>query len=73
MVGGVSCLVKSGALPAGAELLAPAFSSATLKLMISTMLDTSFLIFSGRPGGKDLPVSFRLQRYIASANSGKCS
>ena len=64
--------VKSGALLAGAEP-PPACSSAMLKLIMSTMLDTSFLTFSGRDDGRDLPVSFRLQRYMARANSGKCS
>jgi hypothetical protein len=44
-----------------------------LKLMISTMLDTSFLMFSGRVDGSDFPVSFRLHKYIARANSGKWS
>ena len=76
MVGGdaVLCLalVKSGAFVAGAELELAA-SSATLKLMISTMLDTSFLMFSGSELGRDFPVSFRLHRYMARANSGKCS
>jgi hypothetical protein len=69
MVGGVAVLV----LISGAEEeLAPgALSSATLKLMISTMLETSFLMFSGRLGGSCLPVSFKLHRYMASANSGK--
>lgn len=61
------CLVKSGTFVAPPE----AASSATLKLIMSTMLETSFLIFSGRLPGKGLPTSFRLQRYIASANSGK--
>ena len=41
--------------------------------MISTILDTSFAIFSGNDDGKDLPTSFRLHRYIARANSGKSS
>ena len=48
-----------------------AASSATLKLMISTMLETSFLMWSGRLGGSCLPVSFKLHRYMARANSGK--
>lgn len=59
-------------LISGTGVLLPP-SSATLKLMISTMLDTSFLTFSGRDGGSCLPVSFKLQRYMASANSGKYS
>lgn len=41
--------------------------------MISTMLETSFCIFSGRLAGKSFPTSFRLHRYIARANSGKRS
>lgn len=41
--------------------------------MMSTMLDTSFLIFSGRTDGKDVPVNFKLQRYMAKANSGNSS
>lgn len=48
-------------------------SSTTPKFMISTMLDTSFLMLSGRDDGNDLPTSFKLQRYIARANSGKSS
>ena len=57
-------------LLADAELLA---SSATLKLMMPTILDTSFFTLSGSEAGRGLPTSFRLQRYIAKANSGKCS
>ena len=74
MVGGVDVFcrkVQSGAVLGGAELEPP--SSATLKLMMSTMLDTSFLILPGRLDGSDLPVNLRLQRYMAKANSGKCS
>lgn len=41
--------------------------------MISTMLDTSFAIFSGKLCGKSFPTSLRLHRYIAKANSGKSS
>lgn len=41
--------------------------------MMSTMLLTSFLTFSGSVAGSSFPVSLRLQRYIASANSGKRS
>lgn len=63
--------LKFGALDAGAEP-DPA-SSARLKLMISTMLETSFLMFSGRTVGSCFPVIFRLHRYIARANSGKCN
>lgn len=70
MVGGVEvfCLVKSGALVAAPELLS---SSVILKLIMSTILDTSFLMLSGRLPGIALPTSFKLQRYIANANSGK--
>src|SRR6266566_4204624 len=74
MVGGVDAFwrtPKSGAALVGPEPLSP--SSTILKLMISTILETSFFTFSGRLEGKDFPVSFRLQRYIARANSGKCS
>jgi hypothetical protein len=31
------------------------------------------LMFWGRLEGTDFPVSFKLQRYMARANSGKCS
>ncbi len=48
-------------------------SSGTPKEMISTMLDTSFAIRSGNDRGRSFPTSFRLQRYMASANSGKSS
>lgn len=41
--------------------------------MMSTMLETSFWIVSGRTAGRSLPVIFKLQRYIANANSGKNS
>lgn len=47
--------------------------SGTVKEIMSTMLETSFLIVSGREGGRSLPVIFKLQRYIANANSGKNS
>lgn len=47
--------------------------SGTVNEIMSTMLETSFLIVSGREGGRSLPVIFKLQRYIASANSGKNS
>jgi hypothetical protein len=40
---------------------------------MSTMLDTSFLTFSGSDVGKGLPVNLRLHRYIARANSGNRS
>jgi hypothetical protein len=62
-------------LKSGAFVLAGAggASSSTAKLIISTMLETSFFIFSGRVEGSCFPTSFRLHRYIARANSGKCS
>lgn len=62
--------MKSGAVVRGAGSGA---SSTTLKLIISTILDTSFFMLSGRTEGNCFPTSFRLQRYIARANSGKCS
>lgn len=62
--------LKLGALVA-APVEGP--SSTTLKLIMSTMLETSFLTLSGKLGGNVFPVSFKLQRYIASANSGKYS
>lgn len=64
-------ILKSGALLFGAVGSGP--SSAMLKLIISTILETSFRIFSGRTEGNDLPVIFRLHKYIARANSGKWS
>lgn len=60
-----------GALLAGVGRLG--CSSATPNEMMSTILDTSFLTFSGRELGRSLPVSLRLHRYMASANSGKRS
>jgi hypothetical protein len=45
--------------------------SGTPKDIISTMLDTSFLIFSGSTSGISFCVNSKLQRYMASANSGK--
>ena len=48
-------------------------SSGILKLIISTMLDTSFFIVSGRVAGICFPTILRLQRYMANANSGKKS
>ena len=76
IVGGAEAFcrpLKSGALLAavGSALAPP--SSTTLKLMMSTMLETSFLMLLGSADGSDFPVSLRLQRYIARANSGKCS
>jgi hypothetical protein len=35
------------------------------------MLETSFLIFSGKLVGRFLLVSFKLHKYMAKANSGK--
>lgn len=56
------------------SLFAPDGASSTiLKLIMSTMLDTSFLMLSGREDGSIFPVSFKLHKYIASANSGKYS
>lgn len=63
-------ILKSGAFVRGAG---SGPSSAAPKLMISTMLVTSFLMFSGNVAGNCFPTSFKLQRYIARANSGKCS
>lgn len=40
---------------------------------MSTMLETSFLTLSGSDVGRLFPVSARLHRYIAKANSGKRS
>jgi hypothetical protein len=37
------------------------------------MEDTSFVTFSGSVGGRSFPVNFKLQRYMASANSGNNS
>lgn len=62
---------KEGALAAGAGLCD--CSSAVPNEIMSTMLETSFLIFSGRLVGTSFPVNFRLQRYMAKANSGKRS
>ena len=47
--------------------------SGTAKEMMSTMLETSFMIFSGILSGRSLPVSLRLHKYIANANSGNRS
>ena len=62
--------MKFGAFVFGAGAGA---ASATAKEMISTMLETSFLIFSGKVDGISFPVSFRLHKYIDNANSGKSS
>ena len=67
MVGGEAVLVRT-------SLFAPdGASSAILKLIMSTMLDTSFLILSGSDDGSIFPVNFKLHRYMARANSGKYS
>lgn len=64
-----------GALKFGALLwgITCGRSSGTPNEIMSTILDTSFAIFSGRLAGKSFPTSFRLQRYIARANSGNRS
>jgi hypothetical protein len=64
-------MLKSGAFVVGVD--DSVLSSATAKFIISTILETSFLILSGSTEGKDLPTSFKLQRYMASANSGNSS
>ena len=48
-------------------------SSGTPNDMMSTILDTSFAIFSGTLAGSCFPTSLRLHRYMARANSGKRS
>lgn len=48
-------------------------SSGTPKDMMSTMLETSFATRSGNACGSSFPTSFKLQRYMAKANSGKSS
>jgi len=71
MAGGDAAFVrtlKSGAFVLGGS---SGVSSTTPKLIMSTMLETSFLILSGKVAGSGLPTIFRLHRYIASANSGK--
>lgn len=67
LLDGVSCL--GGALGREDEDC----SSGIEKDMMSTMLDTSFLTFSGKVAGRSLPLSFRLHKYIERANSGKSS
>lgn len=64
-----------GALKFGALLGGGAgwWSSGTPNDIISTMLETSFAIFSGSACGSSFPTNFRLQRYIARANSGNRS
>lgn len=69
MLVGVSAL-KFGALVRGAGA---GRSSGTPNEMMSTILETSFATLSGRLAGNSLPTSFKLQRYIARANSGKRS
>src|SRR3954466_6571156 len=61
---------KFGTLVRGADW---GLSSSTLNEIMSTILETSFFTFSGRVAGRSFPVSLRLQRYIASANSGNSS
>ena len=48
-------------------------SSGTPNEIISTILETSFAIRFGKFCGRSFPTSFKLQRYMASANSGKSS
>lgn len=48
-------------------------SSTTPNEIMSTMLETSFLTRSGRELGRSFPVSLRLHKYMARANSGKRS
>ena len=69
------CWIFGGSLKFGAFVLSGCAGalSATPKLMISTILLTSFLTLSGKDEGRSFPVNFRLQRYIASANSGNNS
>ena len=62
--------LKSGAFVRG---LGNGLSSGMPNEMMSTMLDTSFLTWSGNTLGKLLPTSLRLQRYIERANSGNRS
>lgn len=64
-----------GALKLGALLRVGAAgrSSGTPNEMMSTILETSFIILSGKLCGNSFPTSFRLQRYMAKANSGKRS
>ena len=68
-------LAEVGALKLGALLRGGAAgrSSGTPNEMMSTILETSFIIFSGKLCGNSFPTSFRLQRYMAKANSGKRS
>lgn len=47
--------------------------SGTPNEMMSTMLETSLEIFSGKADGNSLPTSFRLHKYMATANSGNRS
>jgi hypothetical protein len=57
----------------GGYAAAGARSSTTLNEIISTILETSFLTFSGSVAGRLLPVKLRLHRYMANANSGNKS
>lgn len=63
---------KFGILEGGAAVCVGVLSGIP-KEIISTILDTSFNIFSGILSGMSFPVIFKLQRYIAKANSGKRS
>lgn len=62
--------LKFGAFDLGTSRVAV---SATPNDMISTILETSLLIFSGNVLGTSFPVSLRLHRYIDNANSGNSS
>ena len=73
---GWGCWIVGGSLNFGALLAGVGRldeSSPTPNDMISTILETSFLTRSGREFGRSLPVNLRLQRYMASANSGNRS
>lgn len=61
---------KLGTLLRGAG---PGCVSGTSKEIMSTILETSFLMVSGRVAGISRPVRRKLHRYMANANSGKNS
>ena len=69
------CCVLGGSEKFGTLLLADAVvdSSGIAKDIMSTMLETSFLTFSGILFGRPFPFRAMLHKYIASANSGKSS
>ena len=71
----VGALLLDNALKSGAFVRGGAvgLSSGTPNEIMSTMLPTSFAIFSGSAAGRSFPTSLRLHRYIARANSGKRS